>query len=377
MSRQLTSGVEIAVIGGGLVGAALAYGLLKRGRSVALFDEGDTALRASRGNFGLVCAQGKGGGLGDYAPWAREALIYWPEFARRLATETGVDVELEMKGGFVFCVEDEDLRARVELMERLRKLSGLDFDVMSPAQIAHYMPGASDNFAGGIFCQEDGHANPLKLLRALHAAIARHEGSLRREARVERIETAPGGYQVVTAAGPVECQKVVLAAGLGNIGLARSLGMELPLKPMRGQILVTERCDRIMSVPCENVRQTSDGTYLLGGSWEDVGYDTATTVDVTRDIAALAVRFFPFLEKVRLVRSWAALRILSPDNAPIYDEIAPGAFLVTCHSGVSLAAIHAERVAGWLSDGALPKEALPFGLKRFADSAPQAVRAHG
>jgi glycine/D-amino acid oxidase-like deaminating enzyme len=371
------TGVEFAVIGGGLVGAALAYGLLSRGKSVVLFDEGDTAFRASRGNFGLVGAQGKGANLEDYAPWAREALTYWPEFARKLTAETGIDVELDVKGGFVFCVTDEDLRSRVALMERLRKRSGLDFDVMAPAQIANYMPGVSGNFAGGIFCQEDGHANPLKLLRALHAAIAQHEGSLRREAQVDRIETIADGYRIVTASGAVECPNVVLAAGLGNLGLAQSLGVDLPIKPMRGQILVTERCDKIMSVYCENVRQTSDGTYLLGGSWEDVGYDTTTTFDVTRDIAALAIRFFPFLEHIRLVRSWSALRILSPDNAPVYDEIAPGAFVVTCHSGVSLAAIHAERVAGWLADGALPKEALPFSLKRFGPKAPQPEHAHG
>jgi glycine/D-amino acid oxidase-like deaminating enzyme len=371
------NGVEFAVIGGGLVGAALAYGLLNRGKGVALFDEGDTAFRASRGNFGLVCAQGKGGGLEDYAPWAREALTYWPDFARKLIAETGVDVELEMNGGFVFCVTDEDLRARVALMERLRKRSGLDFEVMSPAQIANYMPGVSGNFAGGIFCAEDGHANPLKLLRALHAAIAPHKGSLRREARVERIEPAPGGYRIVTAVRAVDCQNVVLAAGLGNLGLAQSLGVDLPIKPMRGQILVTERCDKIMSTYCENVRQTADGTYLLGGSWEDVGYDTSTTFDVTRDIAALAIRFFPFLEHVRLVRSWAALRILSPDNAPVYDEIAPGAFVVTCHSGVSLAAIHATQVAGWLAEATLPKEALPFSLKRFTQTPPRPEPAHG
>lgn len=377
MSGASNAGVEFAVIGGGLVGAALAYGLLARGRSVALFDEGDAAFRASRGNFGLVCAQGKGGDLPDYAPWAREALAYWPEFAAMLAAQTGVDVELEMKGGFVFCVTDQDLQARIALMERLRNRSGLNYEVMTPAQIAKYMPGASPNFAGGIFCQDDGHANPLKLLRALHAAIAPHEGALRREARVDRIEPAPSGYRIVTAAGAVECQNVVLAAGLGNLALGQSLGVDLPIKPMRGQILVTERCDKIMAVPCENVRQTSDGTYLLGGSWEDVGYNTATTVDVTRDIAALAVRFFPFLAQVRLVRSWAALRILSPDNAPIYDEIAPGAFLVTCHSGVSLAAIHADRVAGWLSDGALPEQAQPFSLKRFAKTAPKPEQAHG
>jgi glycine/D-amino acid oxidase-like deaminating enzyme len=369
MSAGSRAGVDFAVIGGGLVGAAVAYGLMRKGRQVALFDEGDTAFRASRGNFGLVWAQGKGDKLEDYAPWAREGAAMWADFAKELTAATGVDLELEQRGGFVFCPDEVALQARAEMMERLYKRNGLQFEVMRPAQIARFMPGVSENFAGAIYTDEDGHANPLKLLRAFHAALAANEGSLRRGARVERIEpVSGGGYRIATAETTVECRSVVLAAGLGNIQLAECLGVTLPIKPMRGQILVTERYEKVLNVPSENVRQTQDGTFLLGGSWEDVGYDTSTTFEVTRDIAALVVRYFPFLEKVRLVRSWSALRILAPDNAPIYDEIAPGAFLVTCHSGVSLAAIHADRVAGWISAGSIPKEAAAFGLNRFTEA---------
>jgi glycine/D-amino acid oxidase-like deaminating enzyme len=365
MTGRSEIGVEIAVIGGGLVGAAVAYGLIKKGLSIVLLDEGDTAIRASRGNFGLVCAAGKGDKLEQYAPWALQGVHAWAEFAKDLIAETGIDLELEQNGGFVFCAEPPALKERIEMMERLKCKSGLDFEVMKPAEIARLMPGVSSNVAGAIFCEIDGAANPLKLLRALHASISVAEGALRRDARAERIERTPGGYRITTRAGVVTSEKVVLAAGLGNLGLAKWLGVALPIKPMRGQILVTERHDPILRAPSEHVRQTMDGTFLLGGSWEDVGYDTSTTVEVTRDIAARAVRYFPFLDKVRLVRSWSALRILAPDNAPIYDEIAPGAFLVTCHSGVSLAAIHAGKVAGWIAEGALPDEAAAFALSRF------------
>lgn len=370
------SGVDFAVVGGGLVGAAVAYGLIRKGRSVALLDEGDAAFRASRGNFGLVWAQGKGDHLVDYAPWAREGAAMWGDFAAELGGATGVDLELEQNGGFVFCRTDEALRARAATMERLRQRSGLDYEVMTPAQISRYMPGVSSGFAGATFSREDGAANPLKLLRALHAAISQTEGALRRGPRVDRIEPSASGYRLSLGGATVDCENVVLAAGLGNVELAGHLGVTLPIKPMRGQILVTERHEKVLDVPSENVRQTRDGTFLLGGSWEDVGYDTSTTFDVTRDIAALAIRYFPFLANVRLVRSWAALRILAPDNAPIYDELAPGAFLVTCHSGVSLAAIHAERVAGWLAAGALPGEARPFTLDRFSKAAKRMEQAH-
>ncbi|PWW01942.1 glycine oxidase [Hoeflea marina] len=373
-----STGVDIAVIGGGLVGAAIAYGLLEKGQSVAMFDEGEAAFRASRGNFGLVCAGAKGDKLEDYAPWALQGVEVWADFAERLTAATAIDLELEQNGGMVFCPEEQDLAARTATMERLRRRSGLDFDVLRPAEIARYMPGVSDNFAGGIFCSIDGAANPLKLLRALHAAVSRTPGASRQDARVSRIEPGSGGgYRIVTARGTTDCQKVVLAAGLGNLAMAECLGVKLPIVPMRGQILVTERHDPVLTVPSEQVRQNRNGTFLLGGSWEDVGYDTSTTFEVTRDIAALAVRYFPFLKSVRLVRSWSALRILAPDNAPIYDEIAPGAYLVTCHSGVSLAALHSGKVAGWIAEGILPEEAAPFHLGRFAAATPEPEVAHG
>jgi len=359
--------VDIAVIGGGLVGAALAYGLRRKGQQIALFDEGDSAFRASRGNFGLVCAGGKGGQLEDYAPWALQGVEVWKDFGDRLVAETGIDIELEQNGLPVFCPDPAALAERVAMMERLQRRSGLAFEVHSPAEIDRYMPGVSADVPGAVFCAIDGAANPMLLLRALHASLLTGDAVLRRDARVKRLEAVSGGYRLVTAQGVTRCERVVLAAGLGNLGLGQDLGVTLPIKPMRGQILVTERCPPRMKVPSEHVRQTRDGTYLLGGSWEDVGFDTGTTAEVTRAIARRAISYFPFLSTVRLVRSWSALRILAPDNAPIYDEIAPGAFLVTCHSGVSLAAIHAGKVAGWIADGALPAEADPFRLGRFAD----------
>lgn len=377
MMAMPTKEVEIAVIGGGLVGAALTHGLLSAGRKVALFDEGDTAFRASRGNFGLVCAGGKGDKLTAYAPWALQGVEVWTEFGAKLSADTGVDLELEQNGGMVFCLEEEDLTARIETMEHLRQHSGLGYEVMRPAEIAKYMPGVSSDFAGGVLVEIDGAANPLKLLRALHASISKSEGVLRRDARVLRIEPQSHGHRIVTAAGSVYCEKVVLAAGLGNVPLAECFGVKLPIIPMRGQILVTERHEPMLKVPCEQVRQLKNGTFLLGGSWEDVGFDTSTTYDVTQDIAARSVRFMPFLKNVRLVRSWSALRILAPDNAPIYDEIAAGAYLVTCHSGVSLAAIHSGKVAKWIADGVLPAEAAPFHLGRFSSSSQQPKAAHG
>lgn len=95
-SMQKTS--EIAVIGGGLVGMAIAYGLARRGESVVVLDGADDALRAARGNFGLVWVQGKGASCPSYARWSLHSANRWQAFADELEARTGVSVGFERPG---------------------------------------------------------------------------------------------------------------------------------------------------------------------------------------------------------------------------------------------------------------------------------------
>src|SRR5581483_5037956 len=103
MTLKASSSPDVLVLGGGLVGSALAYGLARAGAGVTVLDEGDGGFRASRGNFGLVWVQGKGYGLTPYAQWSRGSASRWPELARHLLDDTGLDVALRQPGGFHFC----------------------------------------------------------------------------------------------------------------------------------------------------------------------------------------------------------------------------------------------------------------------------------
>jgi hydrogen cyanide synthase HcnC len=85
-------GYDLIVIGGGLVGATIAWGTARAGASVALLDQGDIAFRAARGNFGLVWVQSKGAGMPAYAHWTRTSAELWPELSAALADATGIDV---------------------------------------------------------------------------------------------------------------------------------------------------------------------------------------------------------------------------------------------------------------------------------------------
>ena len=101
---------------------------------------------------------------------------------------------------------------------------------------------------------------------------------------------------------------------------------------------------------------------------EDVGLDEGTTTSHLTRIAGRAIRMFPVLEGVNIVRTWGALRIMTADGYPIYQESieCPGAFLVTCHSGVTLASQHAGAVADWVRTGVEP--ALITGFKAERDA---------
>ena len=145
------------------------------------------------------------------------------------------------------------------------------------------------------------------------------------------------------------------------------MGISLGLEPNRGQILITERVPSFLDYPTNYVRQTGEGTVQLGYSGEATGLDDGVSTPIMSSIASKAVACFPHLANVQLVRAWGALRVLTPDGFPIYERSKsfPGVYALTCHSGVTLAAVHAYEVAPWICGGPAPLELEAFNSQRF------------
>jgi len=378
MIRNSSANPDVLVLGGGLVGSAVAWGLAREGAQVTVLDQDDGAFRASRGNFGLVWIQGKGYGLSPYARWSRSSATHWPALAAALLDETGIDVALRQPGGFHFCFSDDDLADRAKRLGTLqRELGDYPYQLLDAREVRERLPQIGPDVIGASYTPMDGHVNPLKLLRALHTGMQRRGVKLVNNEEALRITPDSGGFAVQGKRGTYRAARVVLAAGLGNRALAPHVGLHAPVAPNRGQVLISERVAPFLHYPTLNVRQTDEGTVQFGDSMEEVGLNDFTTTHVLSDIARRGVRAFPMLKDVRLVRTWAALRVYSPDGFPIYDQSAlhPGAFVVTCHSGVTLAAAHALRIAPWITGGAMPDELPAFSGARFTES-PALIPAH-
>jgi len=365
-----SSEAEIVVVGGGVVGGAVALGLARNGARVTILDEGDVAFRASRGNFALVWVQSKGLGMPDYAGWSRRSAEQWHQLAAVLNDEAGIDVAHSQPGGFMLCLSEEELEQRRQTMQRLHNqmsLADFPYEILDHAETRRRLPDIGPDVVGSVYSPLDGHVNSLKLFRALREATQRRGVDYRPNCTVESIAPRDGGFVLRGAFGEIATAKVVLAAGLGNARLAPMVGLDAPVKPSKGQIIVTEKTAPFLSNPMVTIRQTDEGGVMIGDSQEDRGFDTVVRQPILSVMAERAVRMFPRLAGLNVVRTWSALRVMSPDGFPIYDQSTshPGAFVVTCHSGVTLAANHVLTLAPAILSGALPETLSAFSARRF------------
>jgi len=361
---------DYVVIGGGVVGVSIAWGLARAGVKPLILDEGDLALRASRANFALVFVQGKGVGFPDYALACMAAAERWPQFASELEAETGIDVALRQMGGFSFALSQAEMDQQRDAREKIARETGgrsANYEVLSYRETRERLPGIGPSVVGSIFCPKDGHVNMLRLFYALHAAVAARGCQYRANHGVRTIEPTPEGFRIIGDWGEVQAGKVILAAGIDNQRLAPMVGMACPLKRDKGQVLVTEKCAPFFPYASTVICQGDEGGIKIGSSTEALSDSILTNQSLSAVIAKRAIQVFPQLATLNVVRTWTGFRIMPPDGFPIYEQSrsAPSAFVAACHSGVTLAPNHAFGLAPQILAGRLGAEFSPFTARRF------------
>jgi glycine/D-amino acid oxidase-like deaminating enzyme len=345
--------VEVAVVGGGVIGAVVAHGLARSGVRVGVFERHGICAEASGANAGMVGPSGAVPGVSD------GLLGQVPDLFDRLSEELVHPFEWTRAGRLMLVVAESEIAAMRAFVDA-RAAVGLRCRFLPQDEVLSLVPAFNREavFGAGWF-PDDGHVNPFLLAHALLATAATRGATIRTGVAVTGLRT--NGDRVIgisTSEGDVACGDVIVAAGAWSPEVCRDLGIQLPVWPGRGQMLVTERLPTLSPIvlrgPVVGFRQTASGNVLIGSTVEDVGFRRDVT-PLIADFAAEAGRVLPRLASARILRTWAGLRPMSADGQPFIGPVPGwrGLWLVTGHgrSGISWAPITGEILTRRFLDG--------------------------
>ena len=233
-----------------------------------------------------------------YQDLTRRSSDMWPEFVAELRADAGgMRIDYERRGGLAFCLGENGFEQRAALIGRLHEerlsldpgAGTPDVEMLGRDEVQRLLPDLrlGNRVSGASFGRRDGHVNPLQLLAALHRAIGRQGGRIGDGQQVTAIRPEGGGYAVQTDSGTWRSGRVVIAAGIASGRLGGPLGLDVPIRAQRGQVLVTQKLAPVLPFPCSGLRQTVEGTIMIGATKEEAGED----VSASRRFASISCEF--------------------------------------------------------------------------------------
>ncbi|MET9152155.1 FAD-binding oxidoreductase [Streptomyces griseoflavus] len=387
MSEPLTC--DVVVVGAGMAGAACALYAARAGLEVTVVDRGHVAGGTTGAGEGNLLVSDKTPG-----PELDLALLSTRLWARE-ARELGAAVEYEAKGGLVVA-ETPEVLDKLRTFADAQRAAGVTADPVPAGRLHDLEPRLASGLAGAVHYPQDAQVMPaLAAAHLLRASGAR----LLTGREVTRVLRAPDGSVrgVRTDRGDLRAPAVVNAAGTWGGELADRAGVFLPVLPRRGFVLVTEplpprirhkvyAADYVADVASDSaalqtspvVEATAAGPVLIGASRERVGFDRSLSLPAVRALAAGATRLFPFLSRVRALRTYAGFRPYLPDHLPAIgpDPRASGLFHACGHegAGIGLATGTGLLIAQALTGRAPDLDLTPFRPDRFPRPTKEAER---
>jgi glycine/D-amino acid oxidase-like deaminating enzyme len=239
--------------------------------------------------------------------------------------------------------------------------------LVDAAEVHRLQPGLSPEVRGAVYSPHDGHLDSIRYVTALARGARRLGVEFALHTEVTGIERREGRVAgVETTGGRIAATHVVNAAGPYAAAISRMVGMDLAVRPVRGQVLVTLPMPKTLRMPMSGVRQGPDGHFFMGFTREEAGYNVDVTPDAIRTIARNAVRRVPTLRDARLLRAFAGIRSMPADGLPCLGPVpsVPGFYVAVSHSGITLSPLHGTVIADLICDGRTEIPIAPYDPTR-------------
>ncbi|MBI3333336.1 MAG: glycine oxidase ThiO [Candidatus Omnitrophica bacterium] len=367
---------KVVIVGGGVVGLAVADELTRRGGlEVELLEKGPRpGIEASSAAAGILSPQGEADQPGPFLDLLLAGYQLFPEAVVRLQALTGIDMRYRAGGMLGVALSEED-EAQMERQAAWQERAGLRLERVAGSQVKSLEPAIDGPVRSAIWWPQTAQLDNTRLVEAYTRAVALQGAALRTGVPVSRFLVE--GNRVVgveTPQGRIDADWVVNCAGPWA-GFDRSLPFSIPTLPVKGQILQfrtdSPLVERVVKSPRAYLVQRSPQQLIVGTTVEDVGYDKEITGPGRRSILEGVGEMTSRLIGMRPETAWAGLRPGTPDRRPILGPsplerllLAAGHF----RNGILLAPLTGRLIADWITTGGCPWDLSPFSVKRFSES---------
>jgi sarcosine oxidase subunit beta len=352
---------DTVVLGAGVNGMSIAYELCKRKKRVAVIDKVVMGAGASGSCDDMILLQSKKPGI------LLEMAFRSLELFKGLERELPTDIEFENRGGTILIENQSQLSVMEEFAANQNRF-GLEVEIIDAKRLRELQPLVSAHVIASTYSARDSQVNPMALMRAFFFGASALGLVFKKRTKPTAIAQVSNGWKISLDSGEVvEAETVVNATGAWAGEVSKLIGVDIPIAPRKGQVLVTEAIppigktnvwsaqyivSKLKPIPSGAAPNPGDkfglgfaftgthsGNYLIGSTRENAGYDKTTDPEALALLARQVERFFPVMKDIHFIRSFAGLRPSTPDGMPFLGEVpgASGFFIAAGHEGDGIA----------------------------------------
>ena len=364
--------VDVAIVGGGIIGCAVARTLARSGMAVTVLERDRPGRQASWAAAGMLAPQAEADRAGPFFDLLLRARDRFPALSEELLQETGIDIGYLADGMLLVALSEID-EAGLEARWAWQREAGLPVERLDGLEARRLVPGLSPEVRSALLFPGDHQVENRSLVEALRISAERAGARFATGVEVRELASRSGGVRVEMASGEaIDAGHAVLAAGAWS-GAVRGLPRALPVEPVHGELIAYRRAGpafgHTVASPRGYLVPRADGRLIVGATSDRLGFDVATTEQGRARLVAAAREAVPELAGEAIVDHWFGFRPGTPDDLPILgpDPDLPSLVYACGHyrNGILLAPITAEIVGDLLSRGGTSLDLQPFRPDRF------------